>query len=250
MGNTKSYNQVPTSGNDPEDLTVDKYEPTEKSEDNDDHLMFVFHTTDGDSTERVVHDEVLPENQKFFTYTVTANGKLFAERDRNIQPIEIDDLLKHLRPGDAVEFLRDDLTFHWAMFVGNRMFVHLENEQVISHCVDDIKGGRRARMVNNVYKARCLPSVQCIHNAKAQIGRKDSIWKNSECFVMWCRTNQSEFAVDDMRVKDLDATPSKNLPKIYVLEIYDSDEVAEVKKFSSISELTDFRQNFEKMEGR
>ncbi|CAK8698326.1 protein LRATD2-like [Clavelina lepadiformis] len=205
-------------------------------------LMFVFHTTDEDSSDRVVHDNKM--DYEMWPYYVTCNGRLLAERKYYCEPVDNLEFFRQVQPGDAVEFVKAGKRFHWAIYVGHDMFVHLHKGKVCEVKSSEICTDRQARPANIIYKQKSLPAVQIVNNAQTQVG-KTSIWSSSECFAMWCRTGKAEFTNEETQIHNLDSKSPKISQGKYVLEMQLDAETA-TKRFHTLSELVEFRRNVEK----
>jgi len=235
MGNnnsssTRTYGQVP--------VTVENQDPDDKED-----LTFVFHTTDDDCMERVVHDNKTALTHQDIAYSILFHGKVIAERSFFDTTMPMDKLLLQMESGDAIELTDYDGGSHWVLYCGNKQCFHLVDGEVKEELISDVSVNCKARIVNSVYMYTVLPVVQVIHNASSQIGRP-SMWGNSECFVMWCRTGLPEFTLNEGVVRNLDLTPVKRSSPTYSLEIKDSLH-SFPKSFSSLSELIDYRKTLE-----
>ena len=233
MGNSESYKQVPVA------KIAD-----ESGDQVQDDLTFVFHTTDEDTPDRVVHD--IDTCSPTWPYVVTSSGRLVAERRSYEALLDSNTLLEHISPGDAVEFVKPGKRFHWALYLGDDIFVHLKN-----NCIDEISSEVifsdfefGARIVSSTYKLKSLSVVQIVNNGKTQVG-KALIWSCSEAFVMWCRTGRSEFTKQEKQIQNLDSSTPKTTKGKYMLEFHTPEETV-MRRFSTLSELIDYRRSVEK----
>ena len=231
MGNNESYAQVSK----PIDTGDEQIQ---------DDLTYVFHTTDEDTPDRVVHDT--NTDYPLWPYAVTSSGRLLAERRIFKEPVDCNEIFQLLRPGDAVEFLKPGKKFHWALYVGEDTFIHLKQKEIVKASSQDFASDidLKARFADDIYKMKCLPIVQILNNAQAQVG-KPLIWNCSESFVMWCRTGKSEFTLQETKIQNLDSSTPKNSKGKYMLELHTPDETV-MRRFFTLSELIDFRRNTEK----
>jgi hypothetical protein len=236
MGNnnssTTTYGQVP--------VTIENQGDPEDKED----LTFVFHTTDDDCLERVVHDNDSGLVHQDIPYSVSFHGKTVAQRSYFDEGVMMETLLPQLEPGDAVELINYESSCHWVLYIGNKQCIHLSSDgQIKQDLISDVSINCKTRVVNEVYTFKVLPLVQILHNASSQVGRS-SMWGNSECFTMWCRTGLPEFTLNEGVVRNLDLTPNKRSSPLYTLELKDSLH-SFPKSFSSLSELVEFRKTLE-----
>ena len=234
MGNNNSsntYGQVP--------VTIENQADPDDKED----LTFVFHTTDDDCMERVVHDNDSSCTHQDIAYSVSFHGKIVAQRSYFDEGVLMETLLPQVEPGDAVELTNYESSSHWVVYMGNKQCVHLSDGEIKQEMIYDVSINCKTRIVNSVYTFKVLPLVQILHNASSQIGRS-SMWSNSECFVMWCRTGLPEFTLNEGVVRNLDLTPVKRSSPLYTLELRDSLH-SFPKSFSSLSELVEYRKTLE-----
>ena len=233
MGNSESYKPVTkvTGTEDTGDQTQDD-------------LTFVFHTTEDDTPDRVVHD-ANTENTTW-PYVVTSSGRLVAERRQFEELVDGNALLNQVKCGNAVEFVRPGKRFHWALYIGDNMFAHLKDGKISEVLAQDLVNEMNfgARIVNDIYKLKALPVVQIVNNARTQVG-KALIWNNSESFVMWCRTGRTEFTNEEKQIQNLDSSTPKTTKGKYMLELHTPDETV-MQRFSTLAELIDYRRNTEK----
>ena len=233
MGNSESYRKVTKqSGND---------DPSDQIEDD---LTFVFHTTDEDTADRVVHDFNLdfPE----LPYVVTSSGRLVAERREFGKLEDLNKVFEHLKIGDVVEFISPGKHFHWALYVGHDTLIHLKKGKISKVTFKDMitQTDYSGRLVNNVYKMTPLPVVQIVNNAQTQVG-KPLIWNSSESFVMWCRTGKAEFTTAEDQIQNLDSTTPKITNGKYMLELHTPEETV-MRRFLTLSKLIEYKRNVEK----
>lgn len=255
MGNRASYNQVPVGDMSSPSL----HAPTIPAKNNEttlpdygggSDLMFVFHDTEDDSAERVVHEQINNQRdiEQELKYTVTTNNKIICERRNHSEAADINSVCSILQPGDIVEFCADLHSHHWVVYTGNRQCVRLKHGKVTEEVITTLLPDRMARIATGVYRFKTLPSAQICSAAKSQIG-KDSVWPNSECFAAWCRYGCPEFMSDNLQIKDLDSSKQSSEPttETYKLEIYNEANVLEeTKEFPCLVELIKYRRKLER----
>lgn len=227
MGNTatKEYGQV---------STID-----DNKSDSDANLTFVFHTTEDDCTDRVVHNNELFEDFTTYTYSIARDdGQIIAARDDFDDRQSIDELLALLDVGDVVEFITSDHQSQWVVYTGHNSAVYLQNNKIIKGDLAAAYGGCPAKLVNNVYTLKALPIVQVVENAENQVG-KATMWSNSECFAMWCRTGDKEFT----NASQLSGAGNGGKQN-YELQLKTGGEEL-TKSFTSLSKLIEFRKKME-----
>jgi len=231
MGNSESYKPV--------------RKVTEEAGDQaQDDMTFVFHTTEDDTPDRVVHD--MNTENTTWPYVVTSSGRLVAERKNFDEPLESNTLLNVVKSGSAVEFIKPGKRFHWALYVGDNTFVHLKGGKISEVFAQDLIAEMNfgARIVDDVYKLKALPVVQIVNNARTQVG-KALIWNSSESFVMWCRTGRTEFTNEEKQIQNLDSSTPKTTKGKYMLEFHTPDETV-MQRFSTLADLIEYRRNTEK----
>ena len=231
MGNSESYKPVKKTTEDVGDQAQDD-------------LTFVFHTTEDDTPDRVVHD--LNLERKMWPYIVTSSGRLIAERRHFEEPLDCNEVLSRATSGSVVEFVKPGKRFHWALCIGNNMFIHLKNGEISEVMMDELvlKMNCEARLVDDIYKLKALSVVQIVNNARAQVG-KALIWNCSESFVMWCQTGRSEFTNEEKQIQNLDSSTPKTTKGKYMLEFHTPDETV-MQRFSTLADLIDYRRSAEK----
>ena len=226
MGNTEAKSYKPVSQRD------------EALAGGDDDLMFVFHSTEGDSQERVVHDGALEEQYGTLFFSIYVDNELIASRNHYDAPVDIPELQQQVHPGDAVEFLTTDGNSHWVLYVGNDFCVHAKNREIRKEDMRKIGDGCLGRIVNQVYIWKPLPAMQIITTAKSQVGKESYLWESSEAFIMWCRTGRSEF---------LPATKQmvggyEQQPGNFSLQWYKEGEKPSTRQFHSLPRLIQYRR--------
>ncbi|XP_039257440.1 uncharacterized protein LOC120334051 [Styela clava] len=253
MGNKASYNQVPIGDmSSPSLHATDIKKPKDASQIPENvggsDLMFVFHETEDDSEERVVHEQINNQRNidKELKYTITLNDKLICERLNHAETTDIKSLCTMLQPGDIVEFCAEYHTHHWVVYVGNSQCIRLKAGMVTEEVIMNIHPDRMARLVNGVYKLKSLPIHQVCHAARTQLG-KDSVWPTSECFAAWCRFGCPEFMSSKLEIKDLDSPKAESGTEKCKIDIYnDFGEISETKHFTNLVELIKYRRMREK----
>lgn len=141
-----------------------------------------------------------------------------------------ENLLNRCRAGDLVEFVGGGQPPHWAVYVGGFQVVHLHRAEVKSSFLTDAGGGRRCRVVNELYKFAPLGADAVVRNALEQVGLRERAlrWRNSECFAAWCRFARREFkAGGEIRVGK----------QPYRLEVFLSDKRCHVLEFQSLEDM-------------
>lgn len=256
MGNKASYNQVPIGDmNSPSlhasDLKTKATDvPTISDNPPGSDLMFVFHDTEDDSLERVVHEQI--ENQRNIDeelkFIMTLNEKLICERLTYAEATDIHSLCSILQPGDLVEFCAESQNHHWVVYSGNGYCIRMKMGTISEENISAIHPDRMARIVSGVYKFKALPSPQICDAARSQIG-KESVWSSSECFASWCRFGCPEFMSDKLEIKDLDSVKAESTTEKCKIDIYNAiGEVVETKHFTNLVELIKYRRKREKGE--
>lgn len=233
MGNSESYRQVakPCVNEDATDQIQDD-------------LTFVFHTTDEDTADRVVHD--YDSDLLQLPFVVTSSGRMISER-RDFEKLQdLAEVFRQVKPGDAVEFVTPGKRYHWAVYTGESTFIHLKKNKVSPITTEEllVKANCTARVVNSVYKMTVLPCVQIINNAQTQV-EKPLIWNSSESFVMWCRTGKAEFTTAENEIQNLDSMTPKTTKGKYMLEVHTPEETV-MRRFLTLSKLIEYKRNVEK----
>ena len=245
MGNTtnKTYGQVSTC---------------DDTKGDDSNLTFVFHTTEEDCTDRVVHD-----NNELsgvggaggsaavqYSFTVKSEKDHIAYRDDFEERVQLEDVRELIAAGDVVEFVsKADNRSQWIVYVGDDACVQLRGGEILRSPIAEAAAGCWVKIVNFVYTYRVLPVVQVLHNATSQVGKPTASWAdNSECFAMWCRTGRVEFMAAQSLIRNLDLSPSKQLSQNFTLILKsdggdDDEEVTQ--SFTSLPALIEHRQKIE-----
>lgn len=257
MGNRASYNQVPIGDmNSPSirasalaQKATDSSRPADNNPGGTD-LMFVFHETEEDSLERVVHEQI--ENQrdieKELKFSISLNDKVICERKTYAEPTDVHSLCSIMHPGDLVEFCAIGQAHHWVVYMGSGSCVRLKEGCVTEERIFKILPDRMARIVSEVYKFKALPAAQICDAARSQVG-KDSVWSTSECFAAWCRFSCPELISDQMEIRDLDSMKTDTTTEKCKIDLYnDFGEIIETKHFTNLVELIKYRRKREQDE--
>jgi len=260
MGNqsTRQYGQVPTID---DEFTNKKFRPVGESSDKsssnsihsecDNHtdrggnLTFVFHSTEEDCSDRVVHDNDPTSERNFSSYTITdlTNDSIISSRQSDFFDLmTVDEILPLLAVGDLIEIVTTQNVGEWAVFVGDNSCVRLSPlNGIVEKCWvrDAAKNSLKVRLVNDVYNLKKLSVVQVLSNATQQVGKK-SVWSNSECFAVWCKTGLPQLtSSEQLDLKDLDSDQTG-----YKLRLKTGNQEM-TKNFESLSKLIDFRRKIE-----
>lgn len=246
MGNqtTKTYGQV---------STIDDTNPSDDDTFNNDsesgggggNLTFVFHTTEDDCSDRVVHDnhsnEIINDqyeistNLSGYTYTIIQEDRRIAHRtvEHLHDQRSTERVLSSLNPGDSVELISDeDRT--WVLYTGESSCLHLRHGKVVKGEISQLVTNG-VKTVNHVYSGmKSLGVDEILQNAEQQINCTN--WSNSECFVMWCRTGSEQFMTTEYS-----APPVAN----YKLVLKQGEDEEMIKAFASLPQLIEFRRKLE-----
>jgi len=260
MGNqtTKQYGQVPTIDDEftadnkfrPLGDVSDKSSSNSMNSDNQDkggNLMFVFHSTEEDCNDRVVHDNDPADSENdssSFTITDVTNDDVIASRTSDSSDLmTVDEILPLLAAGDLIEIVTSQCVGEWAVFVGDNSCVRLlPSGGAVEKCWvrDAANNSLKVRLVNDIYNLKKLPVVQVLNNATQQIGKK-SLWSNSECFAVWCKTGLPQLtSCEQLEIKDLDT----NRRASYKLRLKTGSQEM-TKNFESLSKLIDLKRKIE-----
>lgn len=144
------------------------------------------------------------------------------------QPAE--GLLNRCRPGDLLEFVATGQYPHWAVYVGDFQVVHLQRAEIKNNYLTEVSQGKKARIVNDLYRYRALPPEVVVRNALDHVGSRDRelYWRNSECFAAWCRFGKREFKIGgEIRIGK----------QPYRLKLVFSEEKSHVLEFQSLEDV-------------
>nr|CAB3244578.1 protein FAM84B-like [Phallusia mammillata] len=197
-------------------------------------LMFVFHSTEGDCNERVIHDGVDYNKTNPIMYTILMDKRIIAEEKLNEETCTVHSCPR-FRPGDAIEVLATPR--FWTLYAGDEICVCLHNEEIVRQDIKVAFSDHPLRKVNKVYKLKVLPANQIVEKAQSQVGQK-CVWWSSECFVMWCRTGMMEFKEDETL---LHVSQPKDFTKMYMLEILHDDGTCTQHDFETLQPLIKFK---------